>query len=237
MNLKLIFPALFSLLLMPALHAQKPKEERLLSIRCLTFQLNDSLSEIFVHSPGAEEPVAGIPVTPKTYLNHERVVLPLYSNRLVFTTEPSAASTKDPEKVIGTTTVPANLKTAIFMFFPADKKAKGKKLNILTFDDSKKAFPPGSLSVVNLCPLPLLLQLEDKKFGFNPGQRKVIEDPPKNERYSIGMRAFVRQNDDWKRIGASQWPYPGKKRVIKIAFYNPNTKQIEIDGVRDISIP
>lgn len=236
MNRKLLFFAIFSFAIFPILHGQKKKDERRLSLRCLTFQMGGGLSEIFVHSLGAAEEAAGTAVTPKAYLNHERVELPLFSDKLVFTTEPHHASLKDPKKVLGTATVPDDLKTAIFMFFPKEKSG-GEKMNILTLDDSKKAFPPGSLSFVNLASVPLQLQLEKESYVFKPGERKLIKDPPKNKSYAIGMRAFIRVDDEWKRIDASLWPHPGKKRIIKIAFYNPQTKQIEIGGVRDISIP
>ena len=234
---KLLSFAIYSFALIQALHAQEPKDERKLSLRCLTFQMGNGAAEVFVHSLGAEEGVVGTAVTPKNYLNHERIDIQLFSAKLVFTTEPNQASINDPKKILGNAVVGENLQSAIFMFFPAEKKAGKPPLNILTFDDSKKAFPPGSLSFVNLSPLALQLQLEKEKYGFKPGERKLIKNPPKNERYSMGMYAFVYVDKQWKRIAASMWPHPGDIRVIKIAFYNPASKQIEIKGVRDISIP
>lgn len=227
----LIFLALAILL-----NAQDAKPPRMLKVRCLTFQIDRVVPELYAHSVVAKEDPIGIPVKARTYLNHEVETLTMEGESLVFTTDSDRASMKDPSKVVARVRVAATVRSAILMFLPGSGQAGEPKLRILPIEDTTRVFPRGSLKVINLSPQPLRLMLEDKRFDIKNGASQVIEDPPVGDRNASAMRAFIQQDGQWKRVGAGIWPHPGKKRVLQVAFLNPVSKQIEVRGIRDIAV-
>lgn len=229
------FALLFLALALP-LAAQDAQPARLLKMRCLTFQVDGAVPELYAHSVLAREEPIGIPVRTRSYLNHETETLTMEGENIVFTTDSDRASIKDPGKVLAQVRVPATVRSVILMFLPGGTQDGGPKFRILPIDDSTGAFPRGSLKVINLSPVPIRLMLEDQRFDIRNGASQVIDDPPVNDRNASAMRAFIQEEGQWKRVGAGIWPHPGKKRVLQVAFLNPVSKQIEVRGIRDIAV-
>ncbi|MGE9267464.1 MAG: hypothetical protein ACQKBY_05160 [Verrucomicrobiales bacterium] len=222
------------LFLLGVLSAQEEQQAGI-QVRCLNFENDSELpGTLYLHSPGPEGGAPGVPVKLKNYLNHERVTVIPGSADLIVTKQAGADSVKQAEDVVGRVKLKAGQKMLILLFMPGGEEGKS---HVLAMDESLRAFPKGAIYMFNLSPLNLRLMLEKEVFDFKPGQQTLIEDPPVNDRYASSMRAFVYQVNHWKRIDTSFWPHPGNKRVIKIAYFNKQTQQIEIKGVRDISPP
>lgn len=221
----------------PALRAQETEEPPGLKIRAVAFQTDRPLGEIYAHDPVAvAEGVAGVKVAVKKYLNHEVDIVPVKGSELVFTTRPDPASVRTSADVVAKVQLPANLKSSILIFLPGSGKAGEPMCRVLVIDDQVRAFPRGSLKVLNLSPLPVRIQLEKKNFDFKSGETRLIEDPPVGANQTSGMVAFTHKGGEWQRIGAGVWPHPGDKRVLQILFENPRSKQIEMTGIRDVAV-
>ena len=84
-------------------------------------------------------------------------------------------------------------------------------------------------------PLPMRRK-STKPFDFKSGEVRLIENPPVGDANSSAMRAFTFQDEQWQRIAAGVWPHPGQKRVLQVAFDNPESRQVEMRGIRDIAV-
>lgn len=212
-----------------------PAETAGLRVRGLSFQLDSPPTDVFAHDAAGDGTVPGVRLDVKSYLNHEFSGLPIKGDSLVFTKSADPAGIKDSASVVARAKVPAGFRSGIFMFLPGTGKAGDPPFRVLVIDDAKKAFPPGSLKILNLSPLEVRIQLEKEVFSFKSGETKLIEDPPVAANQSSGMRAFCLKDGKWQRIGAGIWPHPGTKRVLQVLFENPKSKQVELRGIRDVA--
>ena len=223
--------------LVPSFLAAQESETRVLRLRCISFQVDGRIPELFAHSvPQDDEPDEGVAVEVRTYLNHEYLRLPMKGDRIAFTTDLDAASVNDEEKLVARLKLSDGLRPAILMFLPGDGQEGSLKYRVMAIEDTVGEFPRGSLKVMNLSPAPIRLMLEEEKFDFRSGDVRLIDDMPVGERNSAAMKAFIFAEGKWIRIGAGIWPHPGEKRVLQIAFYNPKSRNIEVRGIRDIAV-
>lgn len=217
-------------------HGQNAGQARVIKSRCITFQTDQELPPLFAHQATGSPETPGVPVTVKSYLNHEAESLALSGDEVIFTSAPDRASITLPDKLFARFKVPAQLRSAILMFLPGDGKPGSPKCLVLPIEDTTRAFPRGSLKVLNLSHFPLRIELESKPFDFKSGESRLIEDPPVGNSNSSAMRAFTFQEEQWQRIAAGSWPHPGQKRVLQVAFDNPVSRQVEMRGIRDIAV-
>lgn len=234
MNFRLLFASL--LLPILTLDAQDSASTRTLKTRSIAFQVDDPIPEVFAHSASAAPDAVGVPVKVKNYLNHEAEALQMIGGRLVFTSSPDRESLKDSKKVIAQVKVDEGIRSAVLMFLPGSGKKDAPKYRVLPIEDTVRSFPRGSFKVINLSPFPLRITLEKRIYDIKFGETKLIKDPPVNARNASAMKAFNKQDDQWRNIGATSWPHPGSKRVIHVAFYNPASSKVELRGIRDIAV-
>lgn len=228
------FATLAAALLLPSLSAQAQEPGRILKTRCIGFQTDEALPALFAHAPTAPPEASGTPVTVKSYLNHEAESLAVVGDEILFTAAANRTSLKDP--LVARLKVPAGLRTAILMFLPGDGKPGSPRFRILPIDDGTRAFPRGSLKVINLSQSPLRIELEKKPFDFKSGETRLIEDPPVGEANASAMRSFSFRSGEWQRVAAGNWPHPGQKRVLQVAFDNAASGSVEMRGIRDIAV-
>ena len=107
----------------------------------------------------------------------------------------------------------------------------------MVVDDSKKAFPPGSYKILNLSSLPVKIELEKKAFDFKPGEIRNIENPPVNDANSSGFKGTCESGGQWEMFGSGTWPHPGGRRGLQVIIDNPDTKLVDIRGIRDVATP
>lgn len=225
-----------ALLVLPA-QAQNPAPSaRMLKIRGLTFGVDQTVPQLYAHFTAAQPDAVGVPVTVKSYLNHEAEQLTVLGDEVVFTVDASRASLKTEDKQVAKLKIPANLRSAILIFLPAGGTEQVPKCRVLTVNDNVRAFPRGSLNVINLSHTPLRIELEKKPFDFKSGEMRLIENPPVGPANASDMVAYTFRENQWQQIGASSWPHPGSKRVLQIAFDNGRSQRVEMRGVRDIAV-
>lgn len=168
-------------------------------------------------------------IHPKTFLNHEADTLTLTKGPLEFSAE------SDPASRIGACELPAGIKSVILVFVP---EVPGKPAcKVIAVDDSPKAFPAGSINILNLTSLPVRIELEKKSFEFKPGEVRVIPNPPTGPNGASAMKAARKVDGKWESFSSGAWPHPGPKRVLQILTDNPDTKQTEVRGIRDVASP
>lgn len=219
----------------PAAPPAAPAETAGLRVRGLSFQLDSPPADVFAHDAAGDGTVPGVKLEVKSYLNHEFSGLPIKGDSLVFTKTADPAGIKDSANIVAKTRLPGGFRSGIFMFLPGTGKAGDPPFRVLVIEDNKKAFPPGSLKILNLSPLPVSIMLEKETFNFKSGETKLIEDPPVGPSQSSGMVAKAFKDGEWRKIGSGVWPHPGSKRVLQVLFENPKSQQVELRGIRDIA--
>lgn len=219
----------------PAAPPAVPAETAGLRVRALSFQLDSPPADVYAHDAAGDGSVPGVKLDVKSYLNHEFSGLPIKGDSLVFTKSADPAGIKDSANIVAKTRLPGGFRSGIFMFLPGTGKAGDPAFRVLVIEDNKKAFPPGSLKILNLSPLPVSIMLEKEVFNFKSGETKVIEDPPVGPSQSSGMVAKAFKDGEWRKIGSGVWPHPGSKRVLQVLFENPKSQQVELRGIRDIA--
>lgn len=202
-------------------------------VRCLIGKAGSLPDELHVHD-AAGTATAGV-LRLKTFLNHEFDVLAPKGGPVVITTKAEPASVKSAEDVVAECELP--VKAASLILFLTQEVADKPHCKATLIDASAKAFPSGSFKVVNLSSVPVTVELEDKKYEFKAGATEVIKDPPVGERGSSAMKAFCERDGKREQISSGMWAAPGEKRVLQIIQENPETKQIEIIGIRDVAKP
>ncbi|QJE97302.1 hypothetical protein [Luteolibacter luteus] len=215
---------------------QAPAPDQGIRVRGLAFQLATTPTDVFVHDAVPAPGILGAKLDLKVYLNHEFSLLPIRGKSVVITKSSDPASVKDTASVLAKATLPDNFKNGIFMFLPGSGATGATPYRVLVIDDSTRAFPRGSYKVMNLSPATVRIQLEKETFEFKSGEMKLIEDPPTGENQSSGMRAFSQLGSQWQKIGSGIWPHPGDKRGLQVLFENPGTKQIQLQGIRDVAV-
>jgi hypothetical protein len=213
-----------------ALTAQEAAPARI-ELRMLAFSPDLQKKEAYAHDPLADAAASAVPAPIKTYLNHEFSTVILKSRKVVFTTNKERESLKNDAEIIGEVTLPEGAKSAILLFLPGKDKTHSR---IMAIDDSKRAFPAGSLHITNLSPLPVKLMLESKQFDFKPGQMNLIEDPPLGESGQSAMRTFVFKNNAWSPVATGLWHHPGDARSVRVLFQNPNAGEVQLRAFDDI---
>ena len=199
-------------------------------IRALALHPGTVPEELHVQSAANSAPAGRI--HPKTFLNHESDPVKRLAGKLAFTTKAGATDASDR---IGTCELPANAKSVILVFIP---EIQGKPAcKVIVVDDSPKAFPPGSIHVLNLSSMPVRIELEKSKFEFKPGEIRPIPNPPAGANGTAAMSAMCQRSGVWEKFSSGAWPHPGPKRVLQILTEAPDTKQIEIRGFRDVAAP
>lgn len=228
--MRFLLPVLFA---GAALAQDEPKPLRQVSVRLLAFDATSIPQESFALDPAALKTALGTAAPVKGYLNHEAIELKLFGNEILFSKSANPADLETAGNEFAKVKLPKTGDRFIFIFLPAGNG----KFRILPVDDSIKGFPRGAYLVFNLSPSLVKLTLEKKPYDFKPGESSLIIDPPVQENQHSAMYAFVKTNEKWQRIGSGLWPNPGTKRSIQVFFDNPESKQTELRGFRDISPP
>jgi hypothetical protein len=202
-------------------------------LRLMAFENTSIPAESYVFDPAVTQPVPGIAAEIKGYLNHEDMTLKIAGNDLLFSKSMKAEDMKKPEFQLAKVTLPKVGNRFLLIFLPGPDQ----KFRVLPLDDSIKEFPLGAYRVISLSNFPVKLTLEEKAYEFKPGQSSLITDIPVQENHHSAMYAFSQVDGKWQRIGSGLWPELGNKRSIQIFYDNPESKQTELRGFRDVSPP
>jgi len=202
-------------------------------VRGLTLGQDGPGPQVHIHQDGGA-PDAGV-LELGTSLGDSETELKLKGPKILLTTQAGAASAKDPAQLIGSCQLPAGGGPVILLFVP--EKPGSPTCKIVVVDGSKKAFPLGSFKVLNLSSLPVKIELEKKAFDFKPGEIRNIEKPPVNDANSSGFKGTCESGGQWETFGSGVWPHPGGKRSLQVIIDNPDTKLVDLRGIRDIAPP
>jgi hypothetical protein len=227
-----------SLLFIPALigattlgaFAQQPAVQA--KIRLLAFTPDLQFQEAFARDPSIQDGSEAALTPINTYLESDPLTVPTKSRKIAFTTKSDFGSINRPNELIGEATLPASARSAIFVFLPGKAGDKAKS-QIMVFDDSKQAFPAGSLNIVNISPQAVRLSLENKNYDFTPGKTILIPEPPLRPGNLTGMRAFVQKGSTWTPLSTGIWSYTKSRRKLAIIFQNLATAKIELRTFED----
>ena len=217
----------------PLALAQAPAGTVRVELRLLAFAPPAGTGELFIHDPAAKDDATGTAVRLKTYLNHEKSTLTLHGRELIFTTGVERASMRQPDAQAARVTLPEGKRELILLFLPREQDGRAT-WQVLAVDDSARAFPPGSLQILNLSRSVVRIQLEETNYDFKSGETKVITDPPVGPNHHSAMTALVFTAGEWRRIGSGLWPHPGHKRSVQVLFDDPASGQVQLRGFRDV---
>ncbi|GAA5484195.1 hypothetical protein [Haloferula sargassicola] len=235
----LLLGLLTSLIGLPAV-AQQAREEAGIRVRCLAFVIGaQPPPEVYAFNP-AKKDAGSVKLEVKTFLNHQAETLPDGTQNLLLTTDPDPSSTLIQEKLVAKATLPDGARSVILLFVPGTGKAGDLPYRIFVVDDTRKAFPEGSLMVLNMSPTEVRFQLDEKDLRFKKGTTNLVKELDAGPDNLIDMRAFCRIGPgnaakDWKRIAAARWAPPGKKRVFQVLFLDPVSQEIQLRGFTDVA--
>ena len=210
--------------------AQQPAVQA--KIRLLAFTPDLQFQEAFARDPSVQDGSEGALTPINTFLDSDPVMVTTKSRKIAFTTKSDYGSINRPNELIGEATLPGNAHSAIFVFLPGKPGDKAKS-QILAFDDSKQAFPAGSLNIVNISPQAVRLTLEKTNYDFIPGKTILIPEPPLRPGNLTGMRAFVQKGSEWAPLSTGIWSYTKSRRKLAIIFQNVATTKIELRTIED----
>src|SRR5690606_19592775 len=113
------------------------------------------------------------------------------------------------------------LRSVILLMVPGTGKPGDPPFRVFPIEDTKRAFPAGSMKVLNMSPTEVMFEIEDQKYHFKSGSTQLLDDLPETENMLMSVRAFCRIGTgnaakDWKRIEASRWPHPERKRTFQV---------------------
>ena len=202
-------------------------------VRGVTLGQDSPGPEVHIHQDGGAPDAGVMEVGPS--LGDSATELKLKGSKILLTTKAGAASAKDPAQLIGSCQLPAGGGPVILVFVP--EKPGGATCKVVVVDGSKKAFPPGSFKVLNLSSLPVKIELEKKPFAFKPGEIRNIENPPVNDANASGFKGTCESGGQWETFGSGVWPHPGGKRSLQVIVDNPDSKLVDMRGIRDIAPP
>lgn len=213
-----------------ALGAQSPGR---FNVRLLGFTHDLRFDEAYAHDPLAEDAASPVETPIKGYLNHEFSVLEVKSRDVIFSKGKDRAAMNTKGELIAKAKLPEKTSSALLVFLPANPDSKSLS-QVMAIDDSKRAFPGGSLHITNLSRFPIKLMLEKKQFDFKPGGTTVIEKPPLRAGNMTGMRAFAFMDKKWVPLSTGLWPYSEKSRSVKIFYQDPVTGKVQLRSFDDV---
>lgn len=228
-----LITALAAAAVVPLQAQQKGPPPTKFELRMLAFSSDFPYTELYAQDPAAEDQAASVAAPIKGYLNRQSTMVELRSRKLVFTTKPDRESMTRPGELVAEVTLPDKALSAILLFLPGANDGKTSH-RVMAIDDSKQAFPAGSLHVTNLSPVPVRLMLENTNYDFTPGKVIVIEKPPIRDDGMCGMRAFAFEESKWHPVATSLWPGPGKGRSVKVLFKDPASGTIQLRAYDDV---
>jgi hypothetical protein len=136
---------------------------------------------------------------------------------LVITTDSDPGSVRNPEQVIGTWSLPSDASSLILAIIPRGPDLIGSQL--LGFDDSAKAFPFGSIKMVNLSPNPFRFEIDDKQSEIAPGATEsVTPTAPKAPGGLTEVWGYSWRGRDWARVYGASWLIAPNRREIQIIY-------------------
>ena len=227
-RLAMVMVAALAALVLPSFAA--PEEYR---VRAVSFLQGNQSPEIHVHDPAGTATAGRVRV--KSFLNHEYDLLDTKGGAVVLTGKADPASAKIPEEVIAQLELPGKPGAYILLLLPGEKGSPRAKAVVV--DSSAKAFPPGSVMVMNQASAPVTIELEKKPFEFKAGETRIIKDLPVGENNSAGMKASWERGGKREAIASGIWTDPGEKRSLKIVLQNPGSGRAELKGLRDVAKP
>lgn len=200
-------------------------------LRLLAFQPRYAMEQVFVHDPMAAAEVSGQALPMRSYLNHEATMISLASRKLILTKSAEASSRR--EQRLAELELPEKITSAVLIALP-NAEGAATPYRLLVVPDTIEDFPAGTFHVINLSRLTVRLELEKKPWVIAPARTVQIKDPPVRHGNQCGMKAYVKEQQNWRRVASGLWPHPGRERVIQLLYENPATHQVQIIAFDDV---
>lgn len=201
-------------------------------LRLLAFKPSMASEEIYVHDPKLAPASVGQRLPMRTYLNHESTTISLTSRSLVLSKSANASAIK--QGFLADVILPQKCRSAVLIALPNDAGEK-RAYHLLVVPDMIQDFPAGTFHVINLSRKQVRIDLEKKPWVIAPAKTVQIHNPPVRHGMQSGMKAYVQENGEWRRIASGLWPHPGRERVIQLLFEDPHTKRLQIIAFDDVA--
>ena len=213
-------------------HAQQNDETRTITLRHLVITHHPGFKKLHLHDPAGKPEQAGIPITVKKYLNHERSVVRLAGNKLIYTK--ASTRTGAESETVAAVNIPLSLDKALLLFLPTSE-GSSHPFRIVVINDSVKFFPRGAYSCYNLSSLPMRLKLGKDTFSIEASKHKIVSKFSVNSANHVEMFTFVKYSNKWSRAASGLWPHPGQKRVYQFFYRDAKSGRMVQKGIKDVS--
>lgn len=199
-------------------------------VRVLTVAGREPGDAVFLHDLAANK--RGEQVTVRNQLNLQFDEITLRGEEVAVSRVAGSEGRIDADKLLGKVTVPEGAASVLLVIYPLPEN----KLGLCLVDDTAKAFPDGSVMLINRSDKELRVTLEKEDFDLEAASAKVI-DPPEAGPRGMEMYNFFKDGDKWTKFGAGTLPNLGERRLVQIYFISPRTKRVEMKGFNDSAPP
>jgi hypothetical protein len=155
-------------------------------------------------------------------------------NPLVFFRERTGPEGETLREPVASVRVSPNLRQAFFLFFPIDAPQGAERYRILTVDDSRAAFPPGSYRFINLTDHRIAGQIGDTQFVLPYKENRIVRPEHETGR-NISLQLAIENPDGWQRKVSTAWLYRDTARSL--VFLARDGDRLAIRSVPQYQIP
>ena len=154
--------------------------------------------------------------------------------RLTFFREKTGPEGKRLRVPVASTEIDPDLRRALFLFFPLTTEDGSERYRILTIDDSRAAFPPGSYRVFNLTDHPIAGMFGEARLRLEPRDNQLVR-PDHESDTNLNIQLAVQNGGEWQRKVSTRWYYRDTARHL--VFLARDGERLAIRSIPQYQIP
>jgi len=135
-----------------------------------------------------------------------------------------------------TATIPANMKSAILVFAPAEKAPLPFRVSVV--EDFGADFPDGGALVANLCSHEIRFSIADATVTLQSGKTHRFARPEERDAFNMAPVVFQFQQDGtWRTASESALRFVPGMRYLILAFPDPASARPRLSTYQDFPTP
>ena len=132
-------------------------------------------------------------------------------------------------------TIPANVKTAILVFAPAETSADALPWRVWVIEDFAATFPDGGTLAANLCTRDVRFTIDDNPVTLQPGKVHCFPRPLKRDDFNMAaVTCHIQQDDSWRTVSESLLRFAPGMRFLTYAYFDATSGRPCVVACQDI---
>jgi hypothetical protein len=156
------------------------------------------------------------------------------SGKLLLYSQKTINPDKPAESIAASIELPAEMKRAVVLIFPAAAEGAKPPYRMILMDDSGKAFKKGESRAINLTTADIAVEAGEHKQPVKSGQVTVLPAVKKKDEFNMAQTNFYyKENDSWTPFIERQLQYVDTTQRIFLCYLTPGSKQIFVTTLVD----